>query len=587
MKILRQLNRLTFILIISFSILLNYHNLKANDPQDIWEKNNNENNNKIKLNENLEEPDVKKIINNEILSDEKILQENNLSTTKVRIVGLYDPYDNGLTIDMWSNSDGAEILNLLKKIDKINLSQDAKNILNISLLTNSYFPKKNISEKEFLDIKKKWLIKNNNLELLEEYLVKNFEQLENLELLKYVLEEYLSRFEIKKSCEFINNFNRDFNDDYLTKFKIYCLVNDLKIDEAQLLLDIKKELGMKDNFFEEKIYSLIGLKSETASFNKKEITQNLLYFHLSHRTDKNFSFEPSEKTPKKIWRYLSSANLLKEFDGKDLEDLKKISLFEKAAHEGNYDEKNILELYKYFQFNINQLLNVEESAKTLKNIEARALIYQGILLAPDVENRLKLLELLKKSFEKDNIGNAFNNELSIFLTKIDEDDVPANYKNFYKSNLISASDNFKKIKLNNKVIHQSKLINYFRSDISKKKIEKEVDDILRKTSKRKDYFVSTKDKILLESLFFDGVKIDKKYRDIIKKDGSNMPDDIQDLINRRETGLVLLRLVEIIGQDNVKDIGSETLYFIISALNQLDIDPLRNKILLKVLPLKV
>ena len=136
MKILRQLNRLTFILIISFSILLNNHNLKANDPQDIWEKNNNENNNKIELNENLEEPDVKKIINNEILSDEKILQENNLSTAKVRIVGLYDPYDNGLTIDMWSNSDGTEILNLLKKIDKINLSQDAKNILNISLLTN-------------------------------------------------------------------------------------------------------------------------------------------------------------------------------------------------------------------------------------------------------------------------------------------------------------------------------------------------------------------------------------------------------------------------------------------------------------------
>ena len=66
-----------------------------------------------------------------------------------------------------------------------------------------------------------------------------------------------------------------------------------------------------------------------------------------------------------------------------------------------------------------------------------------------------------------------------------------------------------------------------------------------------------------------------------------MPEDIQDLINKRETGLVLLRLVEIIGQDNIKDIGSETLYFIISALNQLDIDPLRNKILLKVLPLKV
>ena len=32
---------------------------------------------------------------------------------------------------------------------------------------------------------------------------------------------------------------------------------------------------------------------------------------------------------------------------------------------------------------------------------------------------------------------------------------------------------------------------------------------------------------------------------------------------------------------------SETLYFIVTILNQLDIDKLRNKLLLKVLPLKV
>ena len=70
-------------------------------------------------------------------------------------------------------------------------------------------------------------------------------------------------------------------------------------------------------------------------------------------------------------------------------------------------------------------------------------------------------------------------------------------------------------------------------------------------------------------------------------DDSNMPTDIQFLIDNDEIGLVLLRLVEVIGQDEIQDIGSETLYFIISALNQLDIDPLRNKILLKVLPLKV
>jgi hypothetical protein len=59
------------------------------------------------------------------------------------------------------------------------------------------------------------------------------------------------------------------------------------------------------------------------------------------------------------------------------------------------------------------------------------------------------------------------------------------------------------------------------------------------------------------------------------------------LINREETGLALLRLVQIIGEDKVIDVESETLYFIVSVLNQLNLDKIRNKLLLKVLPLKV
>ena len=51
--------------------------------------------------------------------------------------------------------------------------------------------------------------------------------------------------------------------------------------------------------------------------------------------------------------------------------------------------------------------------------------------------------------------------------------------------------------------------------------------------------------------------------------------------------MVLLRIVEIIGEDDLNELGPDTLYFIISVLNQLNIDPIRNNILLKVLPLKV
>ena len=59
------------------------------------------------------------------------------------------------------------------------------------------------------------------------------------------------------------------------------------------------------------------------------------------------------------------------------------------------------------------------------------------------------------------------------------------------------------------------------------------------------------------------------------------------MINKNEPGLALLRLVEIIGEDKITDIDSETLYFIISVLNQLNLDKIRNNLLLKVLPLKV
>ena len=43
---------------------------------------------------------------------------------------------------------------------------------------------------------------------------------------------------------------KDIDDNYLTKFNIYCLINNNKKEEAQLLFDLKKELGFKDKFFE-------------------------------------------------------------------------------------------------------------------------------------------------------------------------------------------------------------------------------------------------------------------------------------------------------------------------------------------------
>jgi hypothetical protein len=66
-----------------------------------------------------------------------------------------------------------------------------------------------------------------------------------------------------------------------------------------------------------------------------------------------------------------------------------------------------------------------------------------------------------------------------------------------------------------------------------------------------------------------------------------MPSDIQLMINNNETGAALLRIVEVIGPDKIEEIDDDTVYFIINTLNQLNVDLIRNNLLLKVLPLKV
>ena len=586
MKILKLLNKKYLLIILIFFFYgLGVH---AEDPVDIWnleEKNPTQKNSK---DSNLEGENPAQNSIYEMQSQKKnklsVEEDQTLLSKKIEIVGLYDPAEYGLDINMWLNSDGDQILNLFKDINKINLSNDASEILKILLLTNSYYPNNNISKEQFLEIKSNWLIKNSDLQLIENYLLNNQIANESPKLTKFLVNKYLSRSQVKKSCEIFSKIKGVIIDDYLSKFKIYCLISNNKKEEAQLLLDLKKELGFEDKFYEKKINYLIGYDNKVNT----EISENtILDFHLSHQSNPNFMFEPKTSTSEEIWKYLSTSNLLGNIQNIELTDFDKIATIEKAAHEKNYTEKELYNLYKRFQFNINQLLNIKESSKLLSSIETRALIYQGILITTETKKKLELINALKNSFINENIGNAFDQEMKFFLKEINVDEIPLNYITFYEKYINEEKITLKNIKINNKVLHQSKLINYFKGGISSKNINKDLNDILKKIKKDKKYFFSIKDVILVESLKSDGIKVSEKYKNLYKVNDSEMPVDIQILINNGDMGGAMLRIVQIIGQDQLKDIDPETMFFIISTLNQLDIDPLRNKILLKVLPLKV
>ena len=586
MKNSKLLNK-KYLSIISFFLIFGF-NVQSQEPADIWnlepkitseEKTEVQNSEKKNISQNsVYEMQSKKTNSTDIKQDETLISK------KIEIVGLYDPAKNGLNIGMWNNSDGDQILNLITNINKINLSKDASEILDIVLLTNSYYPKKNITKEQFLEIKSNWLIKSSNLKLIEDYLLNNHLINKSSKLTKHLVEYYLSRSEIEKACKIFYKNEDLIEDEYLSKFNIYCLVNNNKFEQAQLLLDLKKEFGFKDKFYEKKISYLMGYNDQPDT----NISENtILDFHLSHRTNPAFKFEPNNSTSKQIWKYLSSSNLLGNIQDIELTDFDKITIIEKGTHEGNYTEKELYELYKRFQFNIYQLLNIKESTKLLSNIEVRALIYQGILITTDIDMKLELMNALKNSFKNDNMENAFNQELRKFLKEINVEKIPSNYELFYKEYINDNKPSLTNVKINNKVLHQSKLINYFKEGNSSKNITKDLNDSLRKIKKDKKYFFSKKDVILVESFKSDGIKVAEKYKNLYKINEGDMPSDIQVLINNNDLGTAMLRIVEVIGQDELKDIDPETMYFIISALNQLNIDPIRNNILLKVLPLKI
>ena len=590
MKILKLLNK-KYLSITIIYLLLGFNSYSENQPVDIWN-----------LDKEKEESSLTEITSNQENDDENNLSETDIykmqsqkkkelvemnkiqKSKEFQIIGLYDPEDYSLNIDMWSNSNGDQLKYLFSNLAKLDLSKDAAALMNISMLTNAHFPQINITKEEFLSIRSNWLIKNKNLDLIEDYLIKN--NIINLhpELSKYLINYYLSESNIVKACQIFKENNEPLKDEYLSMFNIYCLINEGKNEEAQLIFDLKKELGFKNDYFEKKINFLFGYYTKVDNTISEN---NILEFHLAHRTNPEFFFEPNNNTNKLIWKYLATSNLLYNVEEIEITELNKISLIEKATHDKNYSENDLFELYKKFQFNINQLLNAADAHKSLTNIEARALIYQKILLESDEAKKLELIKILKDLFIKDSFTNAFDEKLKQILQNIDPEKIPSNLTTFYNFNLKSENEVEKKIKFNNDILYQSKLVNYFNGDYAKSKIEKDLNNFLKKIKKDKKYFISKKDIILIESIKSDGIEVSKKYEDLYQLNETEMPTDIQVMINNNEMGAVVLRIIEVVGQDRLDILDEDTLYFIINALNQLDIDYIRNKILLKVLPLKV
>ena len=578
--------------VLSFLILFFFIFFKlpiAAEPVDIWKKSESqktENSEKTLLKPKEENKiDFSKIKTNtikeiEITENTENKEEEN---TEVKLAGLYDPQENNLKLDMWANTDGESIKNTFKRINKIQLSKFSEDIFMKTIMTYSYAPKNKLSKDEFLKLKLNWLIKNKKNNVIERFLNSNLEFNGKSKLIKHLVDHYISLGDISEGCKKSDFISKEIKDNYLEKFRIYCLILSKKNEEAQLNLDLLREQGRSDKFFNNKILFLLGIKDKP---DKKISDKNLLYFYLSSVTVENFKYEPTKKTDKDIWKYLTTSNLI-ALD--KLENPETIKKYEVAANQGNFDKEKIFEIYLSVPFDISQLIHANTVHQSLTGHESRALIYQKILLSDNLENKLSLLFLLKDLFEKDKLQNVYREYLSNTLKKIDSNDIPDEFKKIVERNIVlEKSENLGKIKYDDKILHRSKIIKIFtEEDFNQEKINKDFRKIYKKISKNKKYFFSIKDIILLETLSSDGIKMPKDLD--IKKLSKNLtiPSNINSLVEKGEIGMLMLKLVEIIGSDDIENLDPETLYFIVNVLNSAKIKKVRNQILNLALPLRV
>ena len=573
-----HLNKLLYFTLIIYIFAFNFTLGVA--AVDIWEK-------KKKENEQGEKINVEKDITIEspILSDEvnKIIikiDENQIGDYDESVIGIFDPEENNFSLNMWLLTDGEDIKKILNRIDKLKLSKLSEDLLFQVLFTNAYSPKKNLNSDEFLKIKIDWLIDKKRIKDLETLLKNNPEVGQNSKAIKFLINEYLSSADVKSACDKINFIDSEIENNYLEKFTIYCLINNDRKEEAQLILELLKEKGFEDKFFETKIGFLLGMQE--SSGDKKILDDNLLNFYLSHITNDNFEYEPTDKTDKYIWRYLSSANLIQV---NNFEDENIILTYEQAAAQNSFENEEIFKIYLKMNFNFNQLMNAKEIYKNLPNYKARALIYQSTLLTDNIEKKINLAFLLKDLFVKDKLLSVYADELSNILKSIDSREIPKDYVDLIKQNLDKNLTN--KVKFDNDILHRSKVIKHFLDENAKlSRTEKDFKSVYKKIKKNKKYFISIKDIVVLESLVADGVSIPLDLDYTALSSQLTVPKNLQDLASQNQIGLVMLKIVEIIGEDNISDLDPETVYFLNRILNELNLKKIRNNILSEALPVR-
>ena len=577
--------------ILILSIFVSSSSLVLSEPKDIWKQSQEitikENQNKkIENSENNLNKDLpqttfdKEKLN---LSVNEISQSEEINDQEL-IFGLYEPEDTKINLNFWSDVDN----NLYSRVFETLLNKEKNSLVAVS--EKVLFSKSNINVFEdkgerHLSFIADWLINNQKMKLIDQVIDQNKIINKNAKLLKFLFTHYLSLGQIDKACSYTKLMTVDVQSIDLEKYKIFCLINNKKIKQAQSQLELTRETSSLDNFFVGKINFLTGISDQKSDIN----FDNVFYTHLTLITNDSLELKYNNfSKSKELRNYFFKSNLANKLlddamkdtspdKKKELNDL--VIFLERSVNENLYPYEKILDIYKKYNFSFNQLFQVEDAVKNLRRPESHAILYQAMLLAQKPDIKLKIL-------------NNFKDKLTVNgLEKIAEPVYYLELEKIYSTNpdLIDQKivEKIKNFKISEENKDKSFNNNYFfSSEIKKlldnkltKKDKKKILNLLGdfdKKIKEKSYKLTNKDIALINILNVQKIDLPKSMSDVIYNKEIYIPNEIFNSIEKKLNDEAILKtLLFIADLDETKNNYTRDILAIIKIFDNIKLDSLK------------
>ena len=577
--------------ILILSIFVFSSSLVLSEPKDIWKqsqeitikKNQNKKieNSENNLNKDLPQTTFDKEKLN--LSVNEISQSEEINDQEL-IFGLYEPEDTRINLNFWSDVDN----NLYSRVFETLLNKEKNSLVAVS--EKVLFSKSNINVFEdkgerHLSFIADWLINNQKMKLIDQVIDQNKIINKNAKLLKFLFTHYLSLGQIDKACSYTKLMTVDVQSIDLEKYKIFCLINNKKIKQAQSQLELTRETSSLDNFFVGKVNFLTGISDQKSDIN----FDNVFYTHLTLITNDSLELKYNNfSKSKELRNYFFKSNLANKLlddamkdtspdKKKELNDL--VIFLERSVNEDLYPYEKILDIYKKYNFSFNQLFQVEDAVKNLRRPESHAILYQAMLLAQKPDIKLKIL-------------NNFKDKLTVNgLEKIAEPVYYLELEKIYSTNpdLIDQKivEKIKNFKISEENKDKSFNNNYFFSSeikklLDKKLTKKDKKKILNllgdfdKKIKEKSYILTNKDIALINILNVQKIDLPKSMSDVIYNKEIYIPNEIFNSIEKKLNDEAILKtLLFIADLDETKNNYTRDILAIIKIFDNIKLDSLK------------